>query len=458
MREMLFDKKISKFIGALYFINLFFYLLFGRPYSGIYIANFRMGELIIGFFLITNLVILFSPVKFLKTNVDYDNRIIYIYKLIILSFFVILLLNNGSFTDLYSYKSSSYIWMIGALIFSSYLVEDIFRKKIIFIAIVFYLVYQFSTIHYPESLISFFENYSDKFDFQKGSDLLIIYVVSILFIQRNMKNKFNAFGIFLASSAILLPLFLYKSKGAFLPAILFVLYYLFLSRKLITAQLLKSALVGFLSLILFIVSTFEVYGNLNFKKMGMDGYNSAEELTQLFTINELDKGLTAITSEKNTDKFFLSFFIMDGRLYSREMMANWRLEIWQDILRDLNNENRFLKGYGYNEIIPAMDLVHRRGTDGTNENPHNFVFYILARGGLIQLILFASFYLSIIVLYHKKFKNYNILIFLVPILTTSLFDASLESIRFPLIFYSFLSYFMMYSIFEENLSTMKSNE
>ena len=458
MREMLFDKKISKFIGTLYFINLFFYLLFGRPYSGIYIANFRMGELIIGFFLITNLVILFSPVKFLKTNVDYDNRIIYIYKLIILSFFVILLLNNGSFSDLYSYKSSSYIWMIGALIFSSYLVEDIFRKKIIFIAIVFYLVYQFSTIHYPESLISFFENYSDKFDFQKGSDLLIIYVVSILFIQRNMKNKFNAFGIFLASSAILLPLFLYKSKGAFLPAILFVLYYLFLSRKLITAQLLKSALVGFLSLILFIVSTFEVYGNLNFKKMGMDGYNSAEELTQLFTINELDKGLTAITSEKNTDKFFLSFFIMDGRLYSREMMANWRLEIWQDILRDLNNENRFLKGYGYNEIIPAMDLVHRRGTDGTNENPHNFVFYILARGGLIQLILFASFYLSIIVLYHKKFKNYHILIFLVPILTTSLFDASLESIRFPLIFYSFLSYFMMYSIFEENLSTMKSNE
>ena len=434
MREMLFDKKIGKFIGTLYFINLFFYLLFGRPYSGIYIANFRMGELIIGFFLITNLVILFSPVKFLKTNVDYDNRIIYIYKLIILSFFVILLLNNGSFTDLYSYKSSSYIWMIGALIFSSYLVEDIFRKKIIFIAIVFYLVYQFSTIHYPESLISFFENYSDKFDFQKGSDLLIIYVVSILFIQRNMKNKFNAFGIFLASSAILLPLFLYKSKGAFLPAILFVLYYLFLSRKLITAQLLKSALVGFLSLILFIVSTFEVYGNLNFKKMGMDGYNSAEELTQLFTINELDKGLTAITSEKNTDKFFLSFFIMDGRLYSREMMANWRLEIWQDILRDLNNENRFLKGYGYNEIIPAMDLVHRRGTDGTNENPHNFVFYILARGGLIQLILFASFYLSIIVFYHKKFKNYNIFIFFVPILTTSLFDASLESIRFPLFF------------------------
>ena len=458
MREMLSESKISRIIGSLYFINLALYLLFGRPYSGLYFSSFRLGELLIGFFLLLNLLILFLPVKYLKTNINYSNQIIYVYKLIILSFFIILFINNGDITNLYSYKSSSYIWMTGALIFSSYLVENIFNKKMFFILIVFYLVYQFSTIHYPVSLISFFETYSDKFDFQKGSDLLIIYVVSILFIQRNIENKFISFSIFLTSSSILLPLFLFKSKGAFLPAVLFIIYYLFLYRRLITAEIMKTLAISFLSLVLFIVSTFEVYGNLNFKKMGMDGYNSAEELTQLFTFQELDKGLTAITTEKNTDKFFLSFFIMDGRLYSREMMANWRLEIWQDILRDLNNENRFLKGYGYNEIIPAMDLVHRRGTDGTNENPHNFIFYILARGGLIQLLLFAVFYFQLIIFYHKKFKNLNILIYLIPILTTSLFDASMESIRFPLIFYSFLSYFMMYSVFGDNLSTMENNE
>ncbi len=458
MREMLSESKISRIIGSLYFINLALYLLFGRPYSGLYFSSFRLGELLIGFFLLLNLLILFLPVKYLKTNINYSNQIIYVYKLIILSFFIILFINNGDITNLYSYKSSSYIWMTGALIFSSYLVENIFNKKMFFILIVFYLVYQFSTIHYPVSLISFFETYSDKFDFQKGSDLLIIYVVSILFIQRNIENKFISFSIFLTSSSILLPLFLFKSKGAFLPAVLFIIYYLFLYRRLITAEIMKTLAISFLSLVLFIVSTFEVYGNLNFKKMGMDGYNSAEELTQLFTFQELDKGLTAITTEKNTDKFFLSFFIMDGRLYSREMMANWRLEIWQDILRDLNNENRFFKGYGYNEIIPAMDLVHRRGTDGTNENPHNFIFYILARGGLIQLLLFAVFYFQLIIFYHKKFKNLNILIYLIPILTTSLFDASMESIRFPLIFYSFLSYFMMYSVFGNNLSTMESNE
>ena len=458
MREMLSDNKVSRIIGSLYFINLALYLLFGRPYSGLYFSSFRLGELLIGFFLLLNLLILFLPVKYLKTNVNYSDQIIYIFKLIILSFFVVLFLNNGDITNLYSYKSSSYIWMTGALIFSSYLVENIFNKKMIFVIIVFYLVYQFSTIHYPESLISFFETYSDKFDFQKGSDLLIIYVVSILFIQRNMKNKFASFSIFLTSSSILLPLFLFKSKGAFLPAVVFIIYYLFLYRRLITAEVVKTLGISFLSLILFIVSTFEVYGNLNFKKMGMDGYNSAEELTQLFTFQELDKGLTAITTEKNTDKFFLSFFVMDGRLYSREMMANWRLEIWQDILRDLNNENRFLRGYGYNEIIPAMDLVHRRGTDGTNENPHNFIFYILARGGLIQLTLFAAFYIQLIIFYYKKFKKLDILIYLIPIITTSLFDASMESIRFPLIFYSFLSYFMMYSVFGDNLSTMERNE
>lgn len=447
---MLSEHKIIKVIGLLYFINLSLYMLFGRTYSGLYISTFRIGELVIGFFILLNLLILILPIKYLKFNINLDKKIIYTYKLIIFSFFIILLLNNGSFTDVYSYKASSYIWMLGAFIFTLSFQEKIFKKKSFYvILIIFYLVYQFATIHYPVSIINFFEIYSDKFDFQKGSDLLIIYVVSTLFIQKNMKNEFNSFSIFLVSSSILLPLFLFKSKGAFLPAIIFIIYYFYLSRKLILAKKIGILGIALVSIILFIVSTFEVYGNLNFKKMGMDGYNASEELTQLFTVEEIDKGITAIASEKNTNEFFLSFFIMDGRLYSREMMANWRLEIWQDILRDLNNENRFLKGYGYNEIIPAMDLVHRRGTDGTNENPHNFIFYILARGGLIQLLLFAAIYIQLLIFYYKKHKNFNILIYLIPILTTSLFDASMESVRFPLIFYSFLSYFMMYSVFED---------
>ena len=455
---MLSRNKITNLLGFLYFVNLSLYMLFGRTYSGLYVSSFRLAELIIGFFLLFNIVVLLTPNRYLRSKLKYENQIIYIYKLIILSFFVILFLNDGSLANVYSFKSSSYIWMVGSLFFSGIFIEKIFIKKTIFVMIIFYLVYQFSTIHYPELLISFFEKNSDKFDFQKGSDLLLIYVVSTLFIQRNISNKFNSFSIFLISSSILLPLFLFKSKGAFLPAIIFIFYYLYLSRKLISAQKLKTISISLLAVILFVVSTFEVYGNLNFKKMGMDGFNSNEELQAIFTIDEIEKGVTAIATEKNTGQFFLSFFVMDKRLYSQEPMANWRLQIWQDILRDLSNESRLLKGYGYNEIIPAMDLVHRRGTDRTNENPHNFIFYILARGGIPQLLLFAILNIQLLLLYYKKYKNYHILIYIIPIMTTSLFDASMESIRFPLIYYSFLSYFIMYSVFEDDLLKETNNE
>ena len=41
-----------------------------------------------------------------------------------------------------------------------------------------------------------------------------------------------------------------------------------------------------------------------------------------------------------------------------------------------------MTGFGYNEILPSMDHWERQGTDGSNENPHNFLIYALGRGGL----------------------------------------------------------------------------
>ena len=41
---------------------------------------------------------------------------------------------------------------------------------------------------------------------------------------------------------------------------------------------------------------------------------------------------------------------MDGRLYSQEQMANWRLQIWQDIVRDLFWESEYIEGSNY-ELI-----------------------------------------------------------------------------------------------------------
>ena len=62
----------------------------------------------------------------------------------------------------------------------------------------------------------------------------------------------------------------------------------------------------------------------------MDGVTQPENI-----VVAVPDALTSIVSEKNTNEIFASFFIDNGRLYSQEQMANWRLQIWQDTVRDL---------------------------------------------------------------------------------------------------------------------------
>ena len=150
---------------------------------------------------------------------------------------------------------------------------------------------------------------------------------------------------------------------------------------------------------------------------------------------------------------------MDGRLYSQEQMADWRLQIWQDISRDIfwysdystdsrgnvirdqgdRRNDMFYRGFGYNEILPAMNFSERTGTDGTNENPHNFLIYALGRGGIFNLMLFIFFHISVFLYFYKRDKNLKILLFMLPVLMTSLFDESMESVRFPFIYYTYMA-------------------
>ena len=45
-------------------------------------------------------------------------------------------------------------------------------------------------------------------------------------------------------------------------------------------------------------------------------------------------------------------FISDGRIYSSDSNLNWRFQIWQDVIEDMQEKNIFVKGYGFNEKIP----------------------------------------------------------------------------------------------------------
>jgi hypothetical protein len=434
----------------LYSVTLIMTILFGRSFTGIYIFEYRLGELAIG---VGFLFSLYFLVFFKKENAlfVYGRKTFYSIKLIIISFFVTVFFTNGSLFEIYTYKSSSYIWTISFLIlggiFYSYIDKDFYLIKIF--PLLLPLTYILSTIYFPQFIIDFFLKYSDKFDFLKAADVFILYIFTNIFNQKNMRNKFNFYTYFLISSAIFIPLFLFKSKGAFLPAVIFFLFELIRTRKIFLSNKVKSIIVMILCVPIFFISTYN--SGLGF---GENEYTLEEE--RLYTITA---SVSRAAEEKNTTELFGSFFLIDGRLYSEEQMANWRLQIWQDVVLDLftyaeytydrdnvyripgeSRNDLLLTGHGYNEILPAMNFANRRGTDLMNENVHNFAINILAKGGLLQFFLFIFFYLSLITHWYKNKNNLTLLSFIAFALLCAFFDVAMEGVRFPFIFFGSISY------------------
>ena len=215
-----------------------------------------------------------------------------------------------------------------------------------------------------------------------------------------------------------------KSRGA---SIAFMLLISFLIFELIKLKKPKNfyILIIFLSFIIFVLSAFIVS-------------KSPIELKEID-----DKVLYVSTSRyekpvQNTPQVIDDYPILytEGRrLFSSDGNLNWRLQIWQDIFKDTYSKNIVLKGYGYNNKIPAMEPTYRSGNDGTNENVHNFFVNIYARGGLIHLLLYLSFFT---VLFKSTKQNNRLKIFalvFIPLIVTSFFDASMENAHYPLIFY-----------------------
>ena len=140
-----------------------------------------------------------------------------------------------------------------------------------------------------------------------------------------------------------------------------------------------------------------------------------------------------------------SFYYLDGRIFSTDSTTNWRLDIWQDVIEDLNLKDKNLIGYGYNEVIPIMldgSAPGRLGRDGMNEHVHNYFFTIISRGGYLQLIFFLSFYFYLIKEWYSNNKNLRIFSYLVPVFFVSFLDISMDGVHFPLIFFLTLGYML----------------
>lgn len=470
IKKPIIFQKVKSIMALFYLISLFLFIIFGRSFSGIYFFSFRFAELMVSFLVVFSLLIAIglSPkdLKFERFNYQLKS-----FRVILILFFISLVFNKGSLLNPYTYKSSSYLWTISILFLAFILLNNSDSKKYhkYIFSLSLPLVYIFSTIHYPEFLISFFKNFSDKWDFVKASDILLAYTLTNTSNYLLYKKKFNSFVYFSLSSAILLPLFLFMSKGAFFPSVLYIFMFLFFYLKIIKTNILKSIVIFILSISLFVVSTYEVWGNLSFEK-GQINLTSEDEI--LLNFDSLGRGVRDIADQKDTTEIFASLYFGKysgyNRIYSTDMMLDWRFQIWQDVTRDLfwyseYSENpidyslvrneitkrkfKFLIGFGYNEILPAMNHWERQGTDGSNENIHNYFFNVLGRGGVLQLVTILVFIIGMIADIKDKNLRKLFIVTIIPIYLTSFFDASMESFRFPFIFYSGL--IIIFKLFEE---------
>ena len=406
---------------------IFFFLLFSRSFMGIYILRFRIGEYVVLFGLLLSF---YYSYKIFKGNFV-DKRIQINYIFIILSFFLSFLISSSSLSETYTFKSSSYIWVVAFIFLGYHLSGNNFDKKILKAFTPLPLLIYFLQVLLPNNIKDiieeFFYTYSDKLEFHKGSDLVLIYVVIISINNKYISKENYRFYYFLTISSLFLPLILYKSRAAFIATVIFFLFEIFKNRRfyiwdfkiIITSILILSSV--------FFISVFFILNS-----------NSLEKDESIVDLQSIIEFRYQGYNESDEDLPFL--FIKEKRLYSADGNLNWRLQIWQDVIKDLNTSPvlRYF-GYGYKNIIPAMDMESRQGNGIIkNENVHNNFINIFARGGMVQLILFISLYLFIIKVYKIKFKNLNVLYFLLPLLFCSFFDASMENSHYPVIFYFFL--------------------
>ena len=425
-----------------YTISLFFTLVFilGRTFMGVYIFGFRVGEIMMG----ASLLILISSLIFLnKELIDvFGKNFVRVNFLILLSFILNALYTNSSFTSPYTYKSSSYIWTIGFFYLGYFFfrVNNISTSFMYFQIGVLVYIYFFSIYGLPTSISDFFLTISDKFEPHKGSDILIMFVTVFFISNRLNSNKRFAFELFVAFSVAYLPLVLFKSRASIIALLIFFIFEFIYFNSELESNFKRNAILTIFCIGIFLQSVFLVSGS---------GF--LEDSQESF-VSEVEYGLDYIATYRADpdDEVFRLFYIAEDdlgtrttRIFSTDNNLNWRLQIWQDVVYDLIYKDSLITGYGFQGMIPAMEPIDRQGLDRLNENVHNFPVNLLARGGLLTLILYIYLYTIFFSNMKNKYRSYYFLPFFVPVFFNTLFDVTMENSHYPLIFYFVIG--MMYN-------------
>ena len=419
----LLGNKYFKFIFSLFVILTF---MFGRSFMGIYIFEYRIGELTMGF---AFLFLMYSFLNFKKVYLanNMSKEFVLVLFFIFCFFIINSFISKSNFLDTYTFKSSSYVWSLGMfsfgiLFFKINPLNKNFLKINYFILI---FIYYYGVFGPPQYFQDFVLEISDKFEPHKGSDILIIFAVIFYLNNKFFQNKRIVLEIFTIYSAIFAPLLLFKSRGAFIAFIFFITIEFFKLLKYFKSSLKRNLALTLATCILFIQSVTIINGSL---------------FIEISQTEENVKNIVEYRADPDDEKFRLLFIEEDYwtkemRIKSTDNNLNWRLQIWQDVYFDLNYKNMILTGYGYKNKIPAMEIITRQGLDRKNENVHNFFVNLYARGGLVHLMLFALLYFYIIRDIYRATNEKYYLPLMITVFFTAFFDVAMENAHFPLIFY-----------------------
>lgn len=422
---MIIKKNLIHLFKNFVILNTVLIAIFSRSFIGIYLGNFRIGEYIVAVGLLS---LSYALINYKKLEKLIDSRILKNIFFIVVSFSFFVVLNQDSLTDTYTFKSSMYIWMLGYFFIGFVFGKNLNINKfyLYLLNLIIFILYFLKLIYYPEWIISFFLQYSDKFQFNKSSDIFIVLVVTLWLNNRSFEKKYSVpYLIFIFF--LFIPLFLVLSRGSAIGFVIFFIIELIYHRNSIDKYKKNIILILLFSPIPFLFTTNIIVKDETIQEEGISSM------------------VENILETKNTTSEALFLYIQNNRLISSDGNLNWRLQIWQDILQDSKNQFNYLKGQEFDQKILAMNKNEYQGEDNLNENVHNYFFNIFARGGLIHLFLYVILYYFFI---FGKNKKIELISFILPILFVSMFDASMESPQFSYIFFLFLG---LYTVKMENM-------
>jgi hypothetical protein len=420
------NKYIQHLLNLIWIFTLLL-MIFTRSFVGIRFLGFRIGELLVGFGLF--LIISFGMLSYFSKK-SFSSLFPWKYFLIvILSFVITLIYSEGNPFSLYTYKSSSYLWMIGYffigyLTFTNLKFTNFHFYSLCITPIVIYFI---NSGNYPNFIIDFFKKYSDKFQFTKGSDVLIALIFSSLILKGKFKNEFNYLTYINIISFTTLPLFLTLSRASFFAGCLFIVSLNVSFLFIIKENKKKFTILFILSMILFILSAIRLAAIPDIDLR-------SEEPVILQVVGD---SISEVADRKSTFKF-LGFYACEDRICAEDNTLDWRFDIWNDLVRDQISKNKLFLGFGFNEIFEIMkdpQAPGRLGREGLNEHVHNHLFTIVGRMGLIGFFVYLLFQYKLI----NQF-GFNFITFLFPLFLVSMIDTTMESVQFPYLLYFLISY------------------